>query len=225
VTYITPADFRLPSLADYCAGLSLTGNEADDTRLTAAIVRMSDRFDKLTNDHYENADELSLTLDGSGSRIQPLPKRCTSITSVTTKDYAGTSTLQLTSVYRLHSSLNAAGSDWISPYGLDWIEVVPWNYLAMQTGYGVCFPEDPQSVIVVGDFGWKVTPYSVKRAVALLVYDQFKPTAVDRRASAWSSAEANFTRAPEDEDHPTGIPEVDEIVTTYRYAYQTAMVG
>jgi hypothetical protein len=214
VSYLTAADMRATSLAEFASDLDLTDDQAESTRLTSAIARMSQRFDDMTDDHYES-ESLTLTLSGNDSRILDLPKRCTALTSVTITNYAGTDTLQAAAVYRLHSSLNTAGDAWTTPGSLDWIEITPNTYLSGASfGLGYCWPAEPNSVTVVGTFGWTVTPADVKRAVAIMVYDQFKPVADPlRRTIAWASGDAQFSR---DQSAPLGLPEVDQIIADYR---------
>lgn len=223
MTYLDPAAFRLPSLAEYCAGLALTDDEAETSRLTASISRQSDRFDRLTNDHFETQTATTLTLRGNGTSILDLPRRTTAITSVTITNYAGTATVQASTYWRLHSSLNSTGSAIAYDGALDWLEVIPWQYLTgLTSGSGSYWPDEPNSVTVVGTFGWTVTPADVKRAVALLVYDQFKPEAdILRRANQLSDAGSTYQLSTSG----TGIPEVDAIVDAYSYARSAVMIG
>jgi hypothetical protein len=222
--YLLFSYLRPGSAAEFAAGLELPDSlVGTDAAITSTIARMSQRFDDLTGDHFSTQTPVTLTLSGNGSRILDLPRRTTALTSVSITDYAGTSTVQAAGVDRLHSSLNSAGSAWTSPGSLDWIEITPNNFLAGASfGLGYGWPAEPNSVTVVGTFGWTVTPTDVKRAVALMVYDHFKPVADPlRRTIAWASGDAQFSR---DQSKPTGLPEVDQIISDYSRSLP-AMVG
>jgi hypothetical protein len=93
MAYITFADFRSATVAEYCQGLTLTTTEASDTNLPIAIARFSQRFDDFTNDHFESAS-LTLELDGEGEGRIYLPKRCTAVSTVKIRDENGTLTTQ-----------------------------------------------------------------------------------------------------------------------------------
>lgn len=212
MAYIAAADFREATPAEYCSGLALTTAEASDATLGSAIARLSQRFDDLTSDHFES-ETLTLELDGDGTTRILLPRRCTALTTVKTRDQAGTLTLQASTAYRLHSSLDSTGSKRI--YGsLDWIDLVPLSGGLVSTvdgPYG--WPCGPQTVQVVGTFGWTTCPTDVKRAVALMVYDHFKPISDQtRRAEGWVINGISYTRSVTG----TGLPEVDAVIDDYR---------
>ncbi len=220
MTYLVPNDFRPSSFAEYCAGVTLTPEEASDPRLTAAIARVSVQFDAATSDHFESRS-VTYTLNGSGTRVQPLPERCTSVTTVKTMWFDGTQTTQDASVYRLHSSLNATGDARLGgTASVDYLELVPFKYLSGVANYGqwgyyggMAWPPDPMSVEVAGAFGWLVTPADVKRAVALMVYDALKPIRADLgRVDRYSTADTSFVMSA---TSPTGIPEADDIIARY----------
>lgn len=223
MAYLTSAEFRIDSQAEYCSGLTLTLLEAPDINLTLAIARMSQRFDNATNDHFETATPVTLTLRGNGTSILDLPRRTTAVTSVTTLDYTGSSTTQTSTLWRLHSSLNSTGSAIAYDGVLDWLEVTSGQYLLGITGTsGYYWPTAANAVTVIGTFGWTVTPTDVKRAVALLVYDQFKPEAdILRRANQLSDAGTIYQLSTSD----TGLPEVDAIIEQYTYARSAVMIA
>lgn len=207
MSYLAAADFRAASLAEYCAGLELTDEEASEPRLTPAIARLSRRFDELTRDHFEEEAGLVLELAGSGTDRLYLPKRCTAVTAVKTRDEAGVLTAESASVYRLIASLESAGTRRRDRGAIDYLELVPGgDYLTT----GSVWPAGPQTVQITGDFGWKAVPADVKRAVALLVYDHFKPVAdVLRRAVRVATADAQYTLE--------GVPlEAADIAADYR---------
>lgn len=211
MAYITAADFREATLAEYCKGLIITDEDMDSTKLALAITRCSGNFDNLTNDHFESASA-TYNLTGDGSSHLTLPQRCTAVSTVKTKDLLGVQTTQSSSTYRLHSSLVTGGTDTIALDSEDYIAIIPGQYLSL-TGYGGRWPCDPASIEVVGTFGWTVTPYDVKRAVALMVYDSVKPMSPTlRKATTYRTLDAQFDYAA---TGPTNIPEADEIIRQY----------
>src|SRR5678815_2234573 len=120
--YLAIADFRLGTLAEFCYGLDLTVTEAPDAVLNATIASQSLRIDSLTNDHYES-ESLTLNLDvASTSDRVYLPKRVRSLSQVNTRNFAGTLTTEATTVYRMHSSLTAAGDARVTKGGMDYLE-------------------------------------------------------------------------------------------------------
>lgn len=216
MAYLAVANFRTGTLAEYCVGLDLTTTEASDTALAAAILRMSARFDILTNDHFEAASPVTLTLSGNDSRRLELSRRCTAVSSVAIVNYLGTSTTQAITTYRLHSSLDSTGAAIRSPGATDWVEIVPYSFLTGASyGVGDCWPSEINSVVVTGAFGWVVTPSDVKRAIAMMVANEFKPEAdVFQRATQISDAGTIYQL----DQGETGLPPVDRIIAAYRYA-------
>jgi len=222
VAYLVAADMREASLAEFATGLALDDSTAETSRLTAAIARMSQRFDDLTNDHFETQTATTLNLTGYGDTILYLPRRCTAVTTVSVTNYLGVTTAQAATVYRLHSSLNSAGSAWNSPGDLDWLELLPYQYLTGASfGLGYAWPDESNSITVLGTFGWTVTPTDVKRAVALMVYAEFQPQAdVLGHVTQWSDSGTIYQRSA----GSTGFPAVDDLVDRYKRT-QSVMVG
>jgi hypothetical protein len=233
MVYLTPDNMRSASLAEFAIGLDLTDDEAETTRLAASIARWSFRFDLEAVDHFEPAT-LTLELDGDGTPQLELPYRCTAITTIKTRDNAGNLTTQPSTVYRLHSSLDSAGANPLDDRSRDWVEIIPYTYLTLagQVGWtnwsagwawGSVWPPGPQTVQVVGTFGWTTTPADVKRAIAMLCYRDFKPQAdVLQFATQWSSGSAVFSASA---TTPFGIPFVDATLKTYSHMtnrYQVA---
>ena len=215
MAYVTPANFRGATLAEYCSGLALSTAEADDTTLTAVIARASLDFDALTNDHFETATNQTYDLSGDGSSMLTLPQRCTAVTTVKTLDWAGVLTTQAATTYRLVSSLNAAGSALVAADAEDYLQIIPGQYLTLVGWSGYGWPRGPKAVQVVGTFGWTVTPAKVKRAVALMVYDQVKPMApVLRKATTYQTSDVTYTNDPT-VPGPTAIPEADRIIRDF----------
>jgi hypothetical protein len=215
MAYIAFADLRTATLAEYCSGISLGTADASDANITSAIARFSQRFDDYTNDHFE-AEAITLTLTGDGTPRLLLPKRCTAITAIALTDTAGNSTTQTSTVYRLHSSLYSSGSKRL--YELDYVELIygagglvgyPFDHWNMYT-----WPCDTNSISVTGSFGWNTTPGDVKRAVALMVYDHFKPMDASlHRTQSFTTEKAAINLSA---SQPTGIPECDDIIAAYK---------
>lgn len=211
MSYLVPDDFRTASIAEYCEQIDLTIEEADDTRLAAAIARLSQRVDDATNDHF-SSETLTLDLNGGGSPRLYLPQRCTAVTTLSTRNVQGALTTQASTSFRLHSSLDATGVARLGEY--DWIDAIVWGPGLTGVYYAWSFDYGEQTVRVTGTFGWMTTPADIKRAVALLVYDHFKPIRQDlRRANRMATADASYDFA---QTEPTGIPEVDGIIAQYR---------
>lgn len=210
MAYLTANDFRTATLAEYAAGLALTSTEAADPALTAAIARLSKRLDGWTKDHFESESGATLLLDVRGaSRQILLPKRTTAVTQVATRDADGTFTVEAATAYRLVSSLNDDGDEIVRTRS-DRIEIIETKTLADGSA---TWPEGPEVVRVTGAFGWSSTPADIKRAVALLVYDNFKPFNDSlRRARIWETGETRITMG---ETRPSGLPEVDDIVAAF----------
>jgi len=224
MAYLVAADFRSgSSLNEVCIGLPLSTGEASDAQLGAAVTRLAQRIDDWTNDHFES-ESLTLEMDGTGTSRLYLPKRCTAVTSVKIRDEDGTlGTAEAAAVYRLTSSLYSSGSKRLDGSGLDYIDIVPNGdgLATLPAGYGDVYtwPCGPQTVQVVGTFGWTTTPGDIKRALALMVWDHFKPLRNDlRRSSRVSTADTTQEFIPVDPASGvyTGIQEADAIIAAYR---------
>lgn len=216
MAYLVAADFRSETLHEAAAGLALTVDEAEDAALTSAIARASVRFDDYTGDHFESEAALVLTLRGNDGSALYLPRRCTAVSQVRIQSALGVYTIQASTVYRLVSSLETGGARRRSKWATDYLEILPNQYLTGTT-YGTAdgWPCEANSVEVTGTFGWTVTPADVKKAVATLVYDHFKPIRKDlAMADRWATEDASFTRSASE---PSGIPVVDDIVASFTY--------
>ena len=216
MAYPVAADFRTATQAAYCQGLSLTTGEAADAILTSTIARMADRIEILCDDEFVSSSK-TYDLRGDGTGQLTLPLRCTAISTVKTRDYLGTLTTQSATAYRLHSSLDSAGASRISLDDYDYLEIVPYQYLQGLIGQPWWkWPIGPNTVQVVGTFGWTVTPADISRAIALLTYDAVKAQAANlRRATQLQTADAVYTYTPTDPLRPTGIDEADDIIRAY----------
>jgi hypothetical protein len=218
MTYLTLNDMRLATLAEFAYGLDLTVAEASDAVVTAAITSQSARIDNLTGDHFE-AENLTFDLDvDTYSSKLYLPKRCRAITSINTRSAAGVLTLQPVTAYRLNSSLNSAGDFALS--AVDYVDLLT----ALTTGLWY-WPWGTGTVQVIGAFSWLVTPTDIKRAVARLVYDELKERRPDvDRAETITNQGVTLRFLESDAEHPTGIREVDEIISRY-YRWSELAVG
>lgn len=219
MAYITPADMRSATLAEHAAGLALSttdvSNAGGEALLLATIAGVSQRIDDLTNDHFES---LSATyeLRGDGTSKLTLPQRCTAVSIVQLRDATGALFTQPSSVYRLESSLNAAGSDRTFNDATDFISIVPFQYLTVvdSSADPTRWPEGANQVHVEGTFGWTVTPRDIKRLAALLVFDTWKP--LDgrlRRARTITGDGGSYDY--DTASGPTGITEADQIIANF----------
>lgn len=219
MAYLQTSSFRSGSgLDEACYDIPLTTTEAPDAQLGSAIARFAQRFDDLTGDHFE-LEAVTLSLSGDETKRLDLPKRTVSVSSVSILDTLGNATAQTGGVYRLHSSLYGGGTKRLSKGETDYLELL-WGAGGL-TGYPAnhydpyTWPCDASSVQVTGNFGWTTTPADVKRAVALMVYDHFKPQDASlRRVQGYRTADAEYSMA---QTQPTGIPEVDAIIDDFQY--------
>lgn len=220
MAYLTAADFDSATVTDPCIGLTLTEAEVGGltTNLTAAIARLTQRLNDYTNDVFES-ESLTLELDGDGTPRLMLPKRCTSVTTVKLRDEDGTlGSAQTSTVYRLHSSLYSTGSKRLGEF--DWIDLVPLGAgLANGLEGPYAWPCGPQTVQVAGTFGWTTTPGDIKRALAYMVYDHFKPSRPDVRAAESvtnNNVIVRYAAADPINGIWTGMQECDSIINQYR---------
>jgi hypothetical protein len=229
MSYLTASQFRSGSQAEFTHDLLLSATDVeDDDLITGAISRLSARFDDWTEDHFETSEAQTRALKGSGGRRLYLPHRYTAISQVRIADEDGTWTVQTDpGVYRLHSSLDASGAGTVGD--LDYLELLAngEGLSGYPSGFGAwAWPTQANSVEVTGTIGWTVTPGDVKRAVAVLVYDHFKPVRKDlRRAETVANANETvryITTQPELGIF-SGIPEVDEIVARLRRPYPVSV--
>lgn len=221
MTYLLPSHFRSASLHEACMGLDLTDDEADDVTLTAVIARVSLRLDRWTDDHYEPTTG-TVDIDGIGGSRLELPARYTAVTSVKTLDQFGTlSSALATTAYRLHSSLNAAGTLRRSADAiLDWLELVAGGagLTAPAGGSQWTWPYGIQTVQIVGTYGWTTAPGDIHRALAMMVWDHVKRKLSDLRVAESVQAAGSIVRYTQPDPANgiwSGIHEVDEIVADY----------
>lgn len=208
MAYIAKEDFRTASLAEYCFGLDLTTNEASDALLTATIARMQQKVEEWCNDRFESLDNTAYSVSVSGKRTEHLylPWRCRNVDSLTTLDENGVSTSETASTFRLRSSLDAGAARRL--FDFDYLTVLDGSIST-----GAYWPEGTRTVSVTGDWHWSTTPADIKRAVALLCWDHFKPLRKDlRRVDSYRTNDASYDLAS---TQPSGIPEADEIIGSY----------
>jgi hypothetical protein len=177
VAYVLAADFRIGGLRPWTANIPLTENEGTNAYLDAVVASVTTRVEEDLNDDFEPAggdpDE-TIDLDGGGYRRLYVPRRIRSLTTVSTRADDGTLTAQATTLWRLHKSLNTAGTAMSDGQTVDYIEVIGTKNLSV-TGGG--WPYGTQTVQLVGKFGWATVPDDIKRLVALRVYGMVKAKA------------------------------------------------
>lgn len=201
MTYIAAADFRERTVAPYCAGLILGETDGSDAYVDLVIAQVTTRVELDLADDFEpvggDPDE-TVECDGSGRERMYTPRRVRALTTVKTRADDGTLTTPATTAWRLHNTLNAAGTAMLDGSRLDYLQhlVDVW-------------PLGTQTVQLVGKFGWAVVPTDIKRLVALKVYDLIKAkadplsTIVQR-----TTVDAILTYGPS--------PEVTDIENRYR---------
>lgn len=190
MTYAVPADLREATQKAWAHDLIL-GPEITDALLTQTIawvatqleLDLADRFDPPSPDNDETID-----VNGSLTTRVYLPRRIRSLTSLQTKNTSGTLASVASSTYRVHSSLNAAGTDFAydATRESDYIDAFGWT-----------FPTEAGSLRLVGKFGWAVVPDDIKRLVALGVYDVVKGTSdPTSRMTQKTTFDATYTYGP-----------------------------
>jgi hypothetical protein len=211
MAYVVAADFRAATLKWYTRGLALTDEEAPTADITSAIAAYSGQLDSWASDHYEPENALEVVVDQRHySHMLHLPKRIRTVTTVKTVNYAGTETVETATDWRVHSSLNAAGTDFHESNEMDWLEVITGQYLTTGAAY---WPYGIGTVKITGNWSWGAVPDRIKRAVAILVYDRFRAKGDSlMRAERWATDQASYDLS---NSKPSGLPEVDEIIEAY----------
>lgn len=191
MAYLTAADFREGT--SLWPDIELAVAQASDARLGTEITEQSAFFDRLTRDHFEPATDVELSFYGSGTSLLLTPGyRLTAVESVTEVYTDGSSEVLLASQYILR------------PYGLERVDRQVW---AREYRYD----------FLNTDYGWAATPYKVKRAVALLVYESIRGSKGRHHATRWSTPDVEYEVDP---NSSTGLPEVDRIVAQYRVPFR-----
>jgi hypothetical protein len=167
MVYAAAADFRERTQKSWARGLILDETVCSDPILDAVIAQVGGQIEVELGDDFDppnpDTDE-TIYVDGTiGSRLY-VPRRVRSLTTVSTRSLSGTITALASTSYRLHSSLNAAGTA-MSDRRRDWLD----------SASGTTWYSDG-GIQLIGKFGWAAVPADIKRLVALRVYDMVKPT-------------------------------------------------
>jgi hypothetical protein len=168
VAYLAAADFRERTQKPWCMGLLLTEGDCSDAQLDLFIAQAGQQVELELQDDFDppspDNDE-TIYVDGSiGSRLY-IPRRVRSLTTVSTRNLAGTLSAVASTSYLLNSSLNTAGTAMKDNRKRDWLDSssgTTWNWSG--------------GVQLIGKFGWAAVPTDIKRLVALRVYDVAKAT-------------------------------------------------
>lgn len=204
------ADFRAPITNPATANLALTTTEAADALVTSTITAMTARLEDYCHDKFESAS-VTVELTGNGLDRLYLPYRFTAISSVKTYDVDGTETVQTSTNYVLHPSLNSTGSATVGE--LDWLDVEYLGDGLNDTEFAPYTWPYQRRIVVAGTAGWTTTPTDIKRALALMVFNHLKPIRNDLGfATRWTDGTAEYSIS---QTEPTGIPEADEIIARY----------
>lgn len=213
MAYLTAAEFRPGTLSAATAGLELAEDLAPTADLTSQIATVGARVDYLTGDHFEQTTgSIEVDVTENSSRLF-LPQRFSTITAVKTRDHLGVLTTQTAGVYRLRSSLDAAGA--IPLYDRDYVEILDYGngLYGPDVLWPFAWPVGTSTVQITGTYGWTVTPGDIKRVVALLVWDHFERESGDvRRAKIWRRGDLTVER---DDESTTGIPEADDLLKPF----------
>lgn len=169
MAYVAADDFREETRKPWTKGLILSEGEAPEAELDLVIAQVAGLIELELDDDFDPPDpdsDATIVVDGTiGSRLY-VPRRVRSLTSVGTRSIAGVVTAVAASAYRLHSSLNAAGTGMLDGNRKrDWLDSLSWSTWA------------DDGVQLVGKFGWAAPPNDIRRLVALRVYDMVKGTA------------------------------------------------
>jgi hypothetical protein len=168
LAYVAADDFREETRKPWTKGLTLTEGDAGEAELDLLIAQVASLVELELDDDFDppNPDnDETIYVDGTiGSRLY-VPRRVRALTTVSTRSLSGTITAVASTSYRLHSSLNAAGTAMLDgTRKRDWLDSSSYTTWASD------------SIELVGKFGWAAPPNDVRRLVALRVYDMVKAT-------------------------------------------------
>ena len=213
MAYVAAADFRERTVKPYCANLILGEADGLDAYIDLIITQVTTQVELDLADDFEPAggdpDE-TLDVTGWGTSRLYAPRRVRALTTVSTRPSWETS-FSTTTAYRLHKSLNAAGTAMVDGAGSDWLDAMPG------LTYGV-WPHGADTVRLVGKFGWAAVPDDIKRLVALKVYDIIKGSSDPlSRIVQRQTLGATITYGPS--------PEITDIVNRYRRSPALAYIG
>lgn len=172
MVFFAPADLRETTQKSWAANLLLDASDITDALLTSLIAQVGqqveydlwDDFDPPSPDNDETVE-----VSGQDSTRLYLPRRCRSVTTVKTRNDAGTLTTEAATAYRLHSSLVTGGTAIRDRRRTDYLEALS----GLTTGTWLA---GEQTVQVVGKFGWAAVPDDIKRLIALRIYRMVKST-------------------------------------------------
>ncbi len=193
MAYVAATDFRERTQKSWCANLILIESDCTDALLDLHIAQMAAHIETELDDDFDpptpDNDE-TINVDGTlGSRLY-VPRRTRSLTTVSSQPLLGSVTLIASTSYRLHSSLNAAGTAMVGRAKRDWIDSLSgttWN--------------SPGGIQLVGKFGWSAVPTDIKRLVALRVYRLIKSSSDPLTTIAQrTTADAIITYGPSQEE-------------------------
>lgn len=220
---LTSSNFRAASLHEACIGLDLTDEQADDATLTATIARLTTRVSRWCNDTFETATG-AVDVDAMGGFRLLLPYRYTAVTAVKVRSVVdGTvGSAAATTAYRLHSSLNAAGTERAhADARLDWLEL----FGSLADGTSI-WPSGTSSIQVTGTYGWTVCPPEIQRALALVVWDHVTRQRGDLRSAESMQAGGTLVRFTQPDPSLgiySGIAEADEILRDFDRTVKAAV--
>lgn len=185
MAYLTYTDLR-PGSALW-PDTVIDTEDANDARVTTAIAAAKALIDRECKDVFETVEDATIELSGTGSVLLPTVgyrlQTVTTVTATSPDDLAETVT-----DYRVFS------------WGIERTD-------------GVIFPELYTVTLAGVTYGWTSTPNDIKRAVALLVYDELSGRNVSQhKAIRWQTGDAIYEIDPASK---TGIPEVDRILQRY----------
>lgn len=214
MAYIAAADFRERTVKPYCANLILSETDGIDSYIDLIIAQVTTQVELDLADDFEpvsgDADE-TLDVTGWGTTRLYTPRRVRSLTTVSVR-WPWDTTFTATTAYRLHKSLNAAGTAMLDGAGSDWLDAMPG------LTYGG-WPAGADTVRLVGKFGWAAVPDDIKRLVALKVYDQIKGSSDPlSRLVQKTTGDAIFTYGPDSK-------EITDIVNRYQRSPALAYIG
>ena len=213
MAYIAAADLRERTQKSFAANLVIPEGDATDAVLDAIIATVTGHVELDLADDFEppNPDnDETVDADGYGTTRLYTPRRVRSITTVQTRwPWYTTYVTEGSTAWKLHKSLNSAGSAMIDGRTSDWLDAMT----GLSTGV---WPSGADTVRLVGKFGWAVVPEDIKRLVAKLTYNYVKakgdPNVVQRQ-----TVDAVYTYGPD--------PEIEAIRGRYQRNMALAYIG
>lgn len=207
-----------------------------DPRVQKAIDRVERYIEDVTGNWFEVRD-LTLTLDGSGCEVLPLPHPIISVTSV--KIWGDEVSLDDIKVYNRHLQGVLDGDDRQDPkieFNSEFIEeYYPWYGKSRQAHRN--FPRGAQNIEIVGKFGFRdydplnpegKSPEGLKIPALMLIPRFLEQVASKRFYAAWRSHEVSrkSTRGTSCEFSSavtlgkvygglTGDPYIDDLLSLY----------